>query len=267
MRIHLNQLLTPLLVLPAPALAGDVILTLDAGDGFVIEDNTATVERLRVDEATGDVYRNGELLIHTIGTNNLFIGKDVGSTTNPGFSSTAVGENALSANTSGYQNSAFGYLALSANTLGRKNTALGGGALGPNTWGSDNTAAGGIAVLINTDNELHTLVSSQRFKRNVRDMAGASDVLTRLRPVVFQYRDQESDDTPQYGLIAEEVAAIAPELVTYDPEGQPYSVRYQVLAPMLLNELQRQQRVIELLERKVDQLLETGSTGLYRNGT
>jgi len=113
-----------------------------------------------------------------------------------------------------------------------------------------NTATGGVAVLINSSNELHTLVSSLRFKEAVRDMGEASDVLMKLRPVSFRYREgvaDGDDGAPEYGLIAEEVAEVAPELVAYDKEGKPYSVRYHVLPSLLLNEMQKQQRTIEIL--------------------
>ena len=104
---------------------------------------------------------------------------------------------------------------------------------------------------MNASGVLGTTASSARFKRDVRDMAGASNTLLKLRPVVFRYRQEvvgaEESELPQYGLIAEEVAEVAPELVAPDAEGRPYSVRYHELAPMLLNELQEQQRTIEEL--------------------
>ena len=76
-----------------------------------------------------------------------------------------------------------------------------------------------------------------------------------LRPVVFRYRDGVGDDSSlQYGLIAEEVAEIAPELVAPDLEGRPYSVRYHVLPTLLLNELQEQQRTIDMLVARVAEL-------------
>jgi hypothetical protein len=78
-------------------------------------------------------------------------------------------------------------------------------------------------------------------------MADGSDVLLALRPVTFRYREDfagESTDR-DYGLIAEEVAEVAPELVAYDKEGEPYSVRYHVLPALLLNEVQKQQRTIK----------------------
>lgn len=315
------------LTLAAPALAADVEVELDTGSGFVIQNDGASVERLRVDEATGNVSRNGALFVHTTGADSTFVGASAGNTSITGDDNTGFGSGALEANTSGYRNAAFGSTALSSNTTGYENaafgeralssltsgtsnvavgqlallsnvsgdsnTAVGRAALSQNTAGNNiaigvsagsnqttgpnniyignlgvggetgrikignlihtetfiegidgNTAAGGVAVLINSSNELHTLVSSARFKQDVRDMGGASERLMVLRPVVFRYREEvaQGETAPEYGLIAEEVAEVAPELVTYDDEGRPYSVRYHLLTPMLLNELQKERR-------------------------
>jgi hypothetical protein len=112
-----------------------------------------------------------------------------------------------------------------------------------------------VAVFINSSNQLGTATSSIRFKRDVRDMGEASDALMRLRPVVFRYREEVAggEDFLQYGLIAEEVAEVAPELVAPDEEGRPYSVRYQALAPMLVNELQEQQHTIDVQARRIEE--------------
>ena len=82
-----------------------------------------------------------------------------------------------------------------------------------------------------------------------------------MRPVSFRYREDVGGDgkAREYGLIAEEVAEIAPELVVYDDEGLPFSVRYQLLAPLLLNEMQKQQRTIETLLARVEQLEHRGA--------
>ena len=106
-------------------------------------------------------------------------------------------------------------------------------------------------------------LSSARFKRYIQNMGISSELLTKLRPVTFRYREGvvANGDGMQYGLLAEEVAEVAPELVIYDEEGAPYAVRYDVLPSMLLNEMQKQQRVIaELTSRlgKVEQDLAEG---------
>jgi hypothetical protein len=89
-------------------------------------------------------------------------------------------------------------------------------------------------------------VSSRRFKENILDMGDSSSKLFQLRPVSFFYKPQYDDGShlQQYGLIAEEVAKVYPEMVAYDRDGQPYTVKYQLLAPMLLNELQKQHTVV-----------------------
>ena len=97
-------------------------------------------------------------------------------------------------------------------------------------------------MFVNSNGQLGTQPSSLRFKEQVRDMGDSTSALMRLRPVTFRYKPEydPGERTLQYGLIAEEVARIYPELVAYDSEGQPYSVRYQYLSTMLLNEVQKQ---------------------------
>ena len=92
------------------------------------------------------------------------------------------------------------------------------------------------------------IVSSRRFKEHVLDMGDSSSKLFQLRPVTFFYKPQYDDGSHQlqYGLIAEEVASVYPEMVVNDRDGQPYTVKYQLLAPMLLNELQKQHAVVSM---------------------
>ena len=114
------------LALAPPALAGDVTVQLDASSGFVIENSTGAIERLRVDEATGNVSRNGALFVHTTGTNNLFVGAGAGNPATTGAGgNTAVGYGALYSNSTGSSNSAFGDRALYLNTTGSRNLAVG----------------------------------------------------------------------------------------------------------------------------------------------
>jgi hypothetical protein len=473
---HLQFAIPALLALAAPAQAADVTVTLPAGDGFVIEDNTGTIERLRVDEATGNISRNGALFVHTTGAfGSTFVGESAGNTSMTGNANSAFGQNALHDNTTGYFNSAFGHNAMYFNTSGKENSAFGKGALTQTTTGSRNTAFGTFAAfwnstgssnsafgaralqnnttgldnsafghaalhynttgsynsafgedalrsnttgrfnsgfgvdalrtnrggfensafggealvdnflgyqnsafgagalrrntdgywnsafgafameynkygtanaafgayalfrndggsnaafgfdalrqstgsgntaigffagssLITGDNNIylnnrgvngdngsirigdssntngthiagiHNVIipgpgqgvvvnsngllgtsapSSVRYKEAVRDMGEASEVLMRLRPVTFRYREDlvDADGGTEYGLIAEEVADVFPELVIEDAEARPGSVRYSILAPMLLNEMQKQQRTIEAQDARLE---------------
>ena len=97
-------------------------------------------------------------------------------------------------------------------------------------------------MYINSNGLLGTLTSSLRFKQQVHDMGDSTNALMKLRPVTFFYKPEydNGERTLQYGLIAEEVAKVYPELVAYDNDGQPYSVRYQYITTMLLNEVQKQ---------------------------
>ncbi len=105
--------------------------------------------------------------------------------------------------------------------------------------------ANGIPVLIDSTGQLGTVSSSRRYKEDIEDMAGASGRLLSLRPVTFRYRQAFADGSKpiQYGLVAEEVAEVFPDLVVYNEDGEPETVKYHVLATMLLNELQALQQV------------------------
>jgi hypothetical protein len=98
--------------------------------------------------------------------------------------------------------------------------------------------------------------SSRRFKDQIADMGDHSSKLFQLRPVTFFYKPQYDDGSHllQYGLIAEEVAKVYPEMVAYDKDGQPYTVKYQLLAPMLLNEVQKQQKVVTAQQQQIEQM-------------
>jgi hypothetical protein len=110
-----------------------------------------------------------------------------------------------------------------------------------------------VMVVIDGNGQLGTVSSSRRFKTDIQDMGEASHGLLRLRPVTFRYRKPYADGSQpvQYGLIAEEVAEVYPDLVAYGNDGQPESVKYQVLDSMLLNEVQRQQVEIQDLRERL----------------
>jgi hypothetical protein len=114
-----------------------------------------------------------------------------------------------------------------------------------------------IPVLIDSAGQLGTVSSSRRFKNNIQDIGSVSELLMQLRPVMFNYN---SDNTNQrnYGLIAEEVAQIYPELVVFDQDGNPYTVKYHLLYALLLNEIQKNHAAInDILVRLA--LLEAGN--------
>ncbi|HLK56287.1 MAG TPA: tail fiber domain-containing protein, partial [Chthonomonadaceae bacterium] len=102
----------------------------------------------------------------------------------------------------------------------------------------------GLPVICGPKGQLGLSPSSRRFKKDIHTMGAASDKFLQLRPVTFRYKKAAEDGTYplQYGLIAEEVARVYPEMVGYDRAGKPFSVYYQLLTPMLLNELQKQHR-------------------------
>ena len=119
------------------------------------------------------------------------------------------------------------------------------------------TVPSGVDVIISpTTGQLGTVVSSRRFKEDIHDMNDASQKLMQLRPVSFRYKQAAEDGSKplQYGLIAEEVAEVYPELAVYSQNGEIQSVRYNLLISMLLNELQHQQAQIKSLQQQIAKL-------------
>ena len=106
------------------------------------------------------------------------------------------------------------------------------------------TTSGGTAVFINSDGQLGTVVSSERFKNDIATMGKASEGILSLRPVTFHYKT-DTKGTPQFGLIAEEVAEVNPNLVIYDADRKPYTVRYDAVNAMLLNEFLKEHKTVE----------------------
>jgi hypothetical protein len=232
---------------------------------------------------------------NTTGYSNFAFGHRALFANQTGFYNAAFGQEALKSNTGSY-NSAFGSYALNGLSNGTNNIAVGHLAGGSLTIGSYNiyvgsfgvssesntirigsagshtaayiagingaTSASGVAVYVNSSGHLGTTTSSRRYKEQITDMSVDSDVLMKLRPVSFYYRP-ELDETHlrQYGLVAEEVAEVAPELVVYDMDGVPQTVRYHFVNAMLLNEVQKQRIQIRELEAR----LATLEAALARN--
>jgi hypothetical protein len=216
---------------------------------------------------------SGALLSNTVGSGN-----------------TAAGQGALHSNTTGYGNTAAGVQALASSTSGNNNIGIGNRAAFYVSGGASNNvhiasegfasdsgtirigdprtqssffAAGvrgfttgnndAIPVLIDSAGQLGTMNSSRRFKEDIADMGAASHDLMHLRPVIYRYKQAFADGSKpiQYGLIAEEVAEVYPDLVAHSADGQIETVKYQVLDSMLLNEVQRQQAAIQSQQAEI----------------
>jgi len=215
------------------------------------------------------------LTSNTTGSENTAYGEGALGANTTGIDNVANGFGALTDNTTGIDNTADGFYALGHNTTGTANIALGTGAGYYITTGNHNidignegiindsgvirigaqgsqtatfvagingvTAADGVPVYITSNGQLGTITSSRRFKFDIKDIGATSDKLMDLRPVAFRYKEAAEDGSHpiQYGLIAEEVAKVYPDLVQYDKQGKPFTVYYNLLTPMMLNELQK----------------------------
>ncbi len=210
-----------------------------------------------------------------------------------GNGNTAVGLNALASNSTGGANTAVGSEALLNNTTGSNNTAVGDGALGNSTGFNNVAAGAGAAsgvtdannvicigaflsglnqdnscfisnifgapvggdavpVSIDSTGKLGTFTSSRRYKKEIKPMDNTSEAILSLRPVRFHYKSDKTN-TPQFGLIADEVAEVNPDLVVRDKNGELLTVRYDAVNAMLLNEFLREHRKVEDLEATVAQ--------------
>jgi hypothetical protein len=123
-------------------------------------------------------------------------------------------------------------------------------------YGSGNNGTGALVYVDNTGH-LGTSTSSARYKEDIHDMGSSTNAMMKLRPVRFRYKkDFDTSGLQQYGLIAEEVAKVYPELVMYDDQGRPQTVRYNFLDSMLLNEVQKQARQLAAQKRQIEALQE-----------
>lgn len=214
------------------------------------------------------------LFNNTIGQENTAIGTLALFSNATGSINTAVGERALLNNTGGAGNTAIGYLAGSNLTIGDDNICIGnvgvaGDAgvirIGESFIGatyiagiSGQTAPGGAAVFVNGDGKLGTSTSSARFKDEIKPMAEASEALFALQPVTFRYKKEiDPKGIPQFGLVAEEVEEVNPDLIIRDREGKPQTVRYEQINAMLLNEFQKEHRTVIELKKEIAVLTAT----------
>ena len=207
---------------------------------------------------------------NTTGGNNTAMGPVALFNNTQGDNNTAVGNNALSDNQTGSGNVAVGTNA-GLNVTGSGNTILGLnagqgigaasgviciGATGANvdatTWmtgiyGRTTVSGTTLPVIVSNQGQLGTAASSARFKREIKSMDKASEAILALKPVTFKYKSDDTD-TPQFGLVAEEVAEVNPDLIVRDKNGEIYSVRYDAVNAMLLNEFLKEHRKVQELK-------------------
>ena len=247
--------------------------------------NTATGFRSLYSNTFGfDNTANGlDALYHnTTGHDNTANGFQALYSNTSGRYNSAIGERALGSNTTGSMNTAVGDGALFSNTTGNSNIALGDSAGVFITTGSNNidigrvgnpdelyesntirigtagtqtatfiagvsgatTGLAGVPVLIDANGQLGTMSSSRRFKREIKRMDKASEAILALKPVTFHYKSDKTNRA-EFGLIAEEVVEVNPDLVVRDKSGEIYTVRYEAVNAMLLNEVLKEHKKVE----------------------
>lgn len=244
-------------------------------------ENTATGVQALMNTIGDQNTANGFQALRTngIGQGNVANGIQTLYNNTTGNQNTADGAYALYLNTTGAFNTASGTLALFHNTTGRENTAIGDSAGLDLTTGDGNVCIGydvrGIAgefnttrirniysslaserpVYVTSDNKLGTLLSTRRVKNDIKPMDKASEAILALKPVTFRYKKEvEPNGAMQFGLVAEEVAEVDPDLVILDKGGKPESVRYEAINAMLLNEFLKEHKKVEEQEATISEL-------------
>jgi hypothetical protein len=255
--------------------------------------NTATGSQALFSNTAGSFHTAigfGALYSNTYGDENTggntAIGAAALTNNTTGGGNTAIGESALVNSVTGNQNIALGYVAAQNLTDGSNNIHVSnpGVPTESNTIRIGNvvpftdiygfphaahsatyiagingaTASGGVAVYINSDGKLGTLTSSARFKTEIKPMDESSTAILALKPVTFRYKHEiDPKDIPQFGLVAEEVEKVNPDLVSRDRDGKPYTVRYEAVNAMLLNEFLKEHRTVQEQEATIAQLKST----------
>jgi hypothetical protein len=219
------------------------------------------------DENTADGY--AAMLFNTIGNRNAAVGYWALYNNTTGNNNTANGYSALVNNTTGNDNIALGNFAGSNLTTGDNNIDIGNqgvageantiriGTLGTQTATylagvMGRTSPRGTPVFINANGQLGTVTSSARFKDGIKPMERASEAIFALKPVIFHYKKEiDADRSPEFGLVAEDVDKVDPDLVVRDAGGKVYTVRYEAVNAMLLNEFLKEHRKVQAQDRKI----------------
>jgi hypothetical protein len=259
------------------------------------ERNTATGRAALVNNTTGNnntADGHDALFSNTTAIRNTASGSFSLFFNTAGNNNSAIGYFSLYNNTTGNGNTASGFAALMNNTTGVGNIALGNFAGSNLTTGNNNIDVGslgvaaeantirigtqatqtnaylagiyqtnitkGLVVEVDSDGHLGTVGSSERFKDAIKPMDKASEAILALKPVTFHYKKElDPDGIPQFGLVAEEVEKVNPDLVVRDAHGKPYTVRYEAVNAMLLNEFLKGHRRLLRQEATITQLKST----------
>ena len=264
-------------------------------------DNTANGALALFNNTTGvgnTAMGDRALQFNTTGLSNTAVGAQALFRNTTGGFNSAHGIGALGNNTEGGSNTAMGVEAMGASVHGSANVAVGdsagagvegdfniylGAFVHPSAPGpesetirigdtfdeacfiggiSGQTAGGGVAVFVTADGKLGTVTSSARFKDDIKPMDKASETLLALKPVTFYYKKEiDPTRTSQFGLVAEEVEKVDPDLVVRDRKGDIYTVRYDAVNAMLLNEFLKEHRKVEEQEKTIAEL-KSGMTAL-----
>ena len=250
-------------------------------------DNTAVGFQALLSNTTGSLNTAtgwAALEANTTGILNTANGSTALEANTDGSGNTAVGNAALNFNRKGNQNTAIGSSALDhSKGVSSRNIALGNAAGTTLSIGNDNIYIGnpgkqsesanirigttgiqtatfiagisgatiptGVAVIVDADGHLGTTTSSARYKEAIKPMDIASEAILALKPVTFRYKHElDPDGVPQFGLVAEDVEKVNPDLIARDDQGKPYAVRYEAVNAMLLNEFLKEHRKVESLE-------------------
>jgi Chaperone of endosialidase len=264
------------------------------GNNTTGNDNTADGHNALIFNSTGiqNTATGGfALVFNTTGNQNTADGYAAMLFNTTGNNNTASGYFAVYQNTTGNNNTGIGYSALLNNTIGNQNIALGNFAGSNLTTGDNNIDIGnpgvagetktirigtvgtqtatyiagimgkttprGTPVFINVNGQLGTVNSSARFKTEIKPMDKASEAILALKPVTFHYKKEfDPEGTPQFGLVAEEVEKVNPALITRDPDGKPFTVRYEAINAMLLNEFLKEHRRVQELKSTLEATIE-----------
>jgi trimeric autotransporter adhesin len=238
-------------------------------------DNNAMGVSAMADNTTGalnNAMGNYALEYNTTGNNNNAVGYGALLHNTAGSDNSGQGYFSLEGNTTGNLNIGVGYKAGSSLTTGSNNIDIGNvgvaaeaGKIRIGTQGTQSAAfiagvsgtniTGGAAVVVSSSGQLGVVSSSRRYKEDIQPMGAASERLYQLQPVTFRYKQPEADGQKpvQVGLIAEDVAAVMPELVVYSQDGQPESVAYHLLPTLLLNEVQKEHELVVAQARQLKQ--------------